>query len=183
VAGANPCQNLSELIMEAPEDPRLHGRNGLIWRQHILDGRTQEDVGQEHGITQQRVSEIIGQVRATIPDRDRAELVQDSMEVLRELQTTAMELMRMVGAPVTAGKDGDVLYDPEDRSVVRDYSLRLNALKGVLSVNESVRRLVGLDAAKGLDVSVTGAEDAAARMLAEEAARRVMGAEAPEQEG
>jgi len=159
------------------EDPRLSGRNGLIWRQHIIDGRTQEDVAHEHRISQQRVSEIIAQVRSTIPDRNREELVQDSLEVLRELQTTAVELMRMVGAPVTAGKDGDVLYDPEDQSVVRDYSLRLNALKGVLSVNESVRRLVGLDAAKGLDVSVTGAEDAASRMLAEEAARRVAGEE------
>jgi hypothetical protein len=155
----------------------MEGRNGAVWRECIINGRTQEDVGQELGMSQQRVSQIIAQVRASIPDRDRAELVQDSLEVLRELQTTAMELMRMVGAPVTAGKDGDVVYDPESNEAVRDYSLRLNALKGVLSVNESVRRLVGLDAAKGLDVSVTGAEDAAARMLAEEAARRVAGAE------
>ena len=36
-----------------------------------------------------------------------------------------------------------------------------------------MRRLVGLDAVKGLDVNVTGAEDMAARALAEAAARRV----------
>jgi TrfB transcriptional repressor len=154
---------------------RLEGRNGLIWRQHVIDGRTQEDVAQEHGITQERVSQIIAQVRASIPEQDRAQMVGDTLEVLRELHRTAMDLVRKAGAPVTAGKDGDVLYDPETGEVVRDYALRLNALKGAVAVSESMRRLVGLDAARGLDVNVTGAEDAAARKVAEDAAKRVAG--------
>jgi hypothetical protein len=155
------------------ESRRMEGRNGLIWRQCIIDGRTQESVAQEHGVTQQRISEIIAQVRATLPEQNRQEMVQDTLEVLAELHRTAMDLVRMAGAPVTAGKDGSVVYDPETNEVVRDYSLRLNALKGALSVSESMRRLVGLDAVKGLDVNVTGLEEATARKLAEDAAKRV----------
>jgi len=159
------------------ESLRLEGRNGLVWRQVVIDGRTQEDVAQEHGVSQQRISAILAQVRASIPEQDRAQMVGDTLEVLAELHRTAMDLVRKVGAPVTAGKDGDVVYDPETGEVVRDYALRLNALKGALAVSESMRRLVGLDAARGLDVNVTGAEDAAARKLAEDAARRVAASE------
>ncbi len=159
------------------ESMRLEGRNGAVWRQVVIDGRTQEDVALEHGISQQRVSQILAQVRQGIPEQDRAQMVGDTLEVLAELHRTAMDLVRKVGAPVTAGKDGDVVYDPETGEVVRDYALRLNALKGALAVSESMRRLVGLDAARGLDVNVTGAEDAAARKLAEDAARRVAASE------
>lgn len=162
---------------DGPEDLRLEGRNGQVWRRHVIDGRTQAAVALEFGISQQRVSEICQQVRKTIPDQDRQAMVQDTLEVLSELHRTAIDLMRMAGAPVTAGKDGSVVYDPETQEVVRDYSLRLNALKGALAVSESMRRLVGLDAAKGLDVNVTGAEDAASRKLAEDAARRVAAGE------
>lgn len=151
----------------------MEGRNGLIWRQCIIDGRTQEDVAEEHGVSQQRISEILGQVRKTIPEQNREEMIQDTLEVLQELHRTAIELMRAAGAPVTAGKDGSVVYDPETNQVVRDYSLRLNALKGALSVSESMRRLVGLDAVKGLDVNLSGLEEATARKLAEDAAKRV----------
>jgi len=159
------------------EEPQLEGRNGKIWRRCIIEQAHQADVAREFGISQSRVSQIIRQVRATIPDRDREEMVQDTIEVLQELHRTAMDLMRRAGAPVTVGKDGDVLYDPETGEVVRDFSLRLNALKGALSVSESMRRLVGLDAAKGLDVNVTGAETEQARKLAEDAAKRVAGDE------
>jgi hypothetical protein len=155
------------------EQARLEGRNGQVWRACIIDGRTQEDVAREYGLGQQRVSQIIAAVRAKIPDQDRQAMVQDTLEVLAELHRTAIEMMRMAGAPVTAGKDGTVVYDPDTNEPVRDYSLRLNALKGALAVSESMRRLVGLDAVKGLDVNVTGAEDMAARALAEAAARRV----------
>lgn len=158
---------------EKPEDLRLEGRNGQVWRRHVIDGQTQAAVALEFGIGQQRVSQIIAQVRASIPEQDRSEMVQDTMEVLSELHRTAMDLMRMAGAPVTAGKDGSVVYDPETNQPVRDYSLRLNALKGALAVSESMRRLVGLDAVKGLDINVTGAEDLAARKVAEDAAKRV----------
>jgi hypothetical protein len=170
-----------ELILTPEEDQRLEGRNGRVWRRHVIDGQTQSAVAREFGISQQRVSDIVKQVRSTIPEQDRAEMVQDTLEVLAELHRTAIDLMRRAGAPVTVGKDGDVLYDPELKGpdgkplVVRDFSLRLNALKGALAVSESMRRLVGLDAAKGLDVNVTGAEDAAARQVAESAARRVAG--------
>lgn len=135
------------------EIPRLEGRNGAVWRRHVIDGLTQEAVAQEFGLSQTRVSQIVAQVRASIPEADRAELVTDSLELLRELQTTALEVMRLAAAPVTVGKDGDLLRDPENgMALVRDHSGRLNALKAALAVNESVRRLLGADAAKGLDL-------------------------------
>lgn len=162
---------------EREPEERLWTRNEQIYRKHVLDGRTQTSVAREYGITQSRVSEICQQVRDSFPERSREVLVTDCMEMLRELQMTAMEMMRMAGAPVTAGKDGTLVYDPDTNEPVRDYSLRLNALKGALNVQESMRRLVGLDAAKGLELNVTGAEQAAALQLGESAARRVSGAD------
>ncbi len=156
------------------ESVRLEGRNGVIWRKYIT-GWTQERLAEEYGIHQTRVSQIIQQVRDSIPEDTRQALVLESVDMLRELMAGAVEVWQMAPVPVTVGKDGDILRDPESGDVVRDHGGRLRALETALKVQESIRRLVGADAAKGLDVNVTGVELEASRSLAEEARRRVMG--------
>lgn len=49
---------------------RLGGRNGEIWRQYA-SGRTQEWIAERHGIDQSRVSQILIEVRKSLPDDAR----------------------------------------------------------------------------------------------------------------
>lgn len=153
---------------------RLEGRNGVIWRDYCA-GRTQEALAVEHGISQARVSQIISQVRDSIPEEIREEEVQRSLEMLRELRAGALEIWRSRAAPVTAGKDGTPVMDPEHGEWVRDHTGRLRALETALKVDLRISQLLGLDAATKLDHTVTGAEERAAQLLAEEASRRVAG--------
>jgi hypothetical protein len=75
------------------------------------------------------------------------------LELHWRTQRAALELAEMRGAPVTAGKDGDVVLDPEDATVVRDYSLRLAALEQARKADVEIRKLHGLDAATKVDVT------------------------------
>lgn len=56
--------------MGRPE--RLEGRDGRIWRSYVL-GRTQEAIAAEHGISRQRVGQVLEEIRASIPATDRAD--------------------------------------------------------------------------------------------------------------
>lgn len=163
---------------ETPEElVRLEGRNGRIWRDYCA-GRTQEALAAEHGISQARVSQIISQVRDSIPEEVREEEVQRSLEMLRDLRAGALEIWRMAAAPVFVGKDGTPALDPEHKTWVRDHTGRLRALETALRVDLRISQLLGLDAAQKLDHTVTGAEERAAQLLADEAARRVSGGDA-----
>lgn len=54
--------------MAGPE--RLGGRDGAIWTAYV-GGATQEAIATEYNITQQRVSQVLAEVRATIGDAPR----------------------------------------------------------------------------------------------------------------
>lgn len=163
-----------------PEDLRLQGRNGLIWRDYC-GGATQAHLAARYGLSQARVSEIISQVRDSIPEEDRAEEIRRSLEMLRELRDGALEVYRMAPAPVFVGKDGTVARDPERRDkdpegeVVRDHTGRLRALETAVKVDQRIAQLLGLDAATKMDVNVSGQEESAAARLAAEASARVRG--------
>lgn len=160
---------------ESPEElDRLEHRNGVIWRDYCA-GRTQESLAAEHSISQARVSQIIRQVRDSIPEETREEEVQRSLEMLRELRAGALEVWHMRAAPVTAGKDGFVLLDPEDQAVVRDHTGRLRALETALKVDQMIANRLGLDAAQKLDMHVEAGERVAAEALALEARQRLHG--------
>lgn len=164
-------------MADTPEElGRLAGRNGTIWRDYCA-GMTQEALAKREGLSQARISQIISQVRDSIPDEDRELEVQRSLEMLRELRAGALEVWRMVAAPVTVGKDGDLLRDPETDQWVRDHTGRLRALETAVKVDLRISQLLGLDAAVKMDHTVTGVEVAAADRLAQEAAARVAGAD------
>lgn len=159
-------------MMEPEEDVRLAGRNGTIWRDYCA-GRTQEALAAEHGISQARVSQIISQVRDSIPETDREEEVRRSLDMLRELRAGALDVWRMAAAPVTAGKDGDLVVDPESGEYVRDHAGRLRALETALKVDTRIAQLLGLDAAQKLDMTVEAGELSRAERLAAEARDRL----------
>lgn len=153
---------------------RLEGRNGEIWRKHLL-GWTQEALAQEHGLTQARISQILADVRATIPPVDLVQARQTHQELLADLRRRVSEIALAPLPPVTAGKDGRPVVDPVTGEYVRDASGRYQALMGVAKLEERMAKLMGLDAAEKVDVSVTDASRRAAEAAAAEALARLHG--------
>lgn len=58
--------------MPQRDGPRLDGRNGDIWRAYV-GGATQEAIASEYGVSQQRVSQVLAEVRDSIPDTARTD--------------------------------------------------------------------------------------------------------------
>ena len=139
----------------------LEGRAGQIWQLYAVKRWTQEAIGRELGISQQRVSQELAAVRAAIPPPDIAAMRTASIEMYQDIARRAYELAELEGAPVTAGKDGGVVYDPSielpdgTHPVVRDYGGRLAALKLARDTDAELRKLLGLDAATRVESTST----------------------------
>lgn len=122
-------------------------------------GRTIATLARDHGIAPQTISEIIQRHRAKQGPVDKGEEITRAAELLDRLIEEAMELVEMGGAPVTAGKDGLVVVDPELKGphgepvFVRDFSGRLAAIDRVRSLQERKAKLLGLDSATKTEVS------------------------------
>lgn len=163
--------------MGVPQDDRLAARDGAIWRDYCA-GMTQEALARREGLAQATVSHIIAKVRKSIPQEDLEHERQRSLEMLRELRSSALEVFRMVAAPVFVGKDGEIARDPEhDDAIVRDHGGRLRALQAALDVDRRIASLLGLDADTKLNLTLTSGEREAAELLAQQAAQRVAGGE------
>ena len=132
----------------------LEGRNGEIWRRHVIGGETQEALAVRFDMTPGRVSQIVKDVRENMPDFVRKELLQDSLERNADARRRLMELAEMRGAPVTAGKDGIIVRD-EDDQIVRDYSLRLNAIKLLMQADDQLAKRMGLDSPTKVESAAT----------------------------
>lgn len=132
---------------------RLDGRNGEIWYRHAVRAQTQEQIAEELGISHQRVSQILAEVRESLPaEIDRQGLVRHSLEFLKAAQDKAMEIVELTPAPVFVGKDGSIARD-ENGNVVRDYSGRLKALEVAIKANETIAKRFGLDAPQKIETS------------------------------
>jgi len=151
--------------------PGMEGRNGAIWRGYLF-GKTQEALAEEFGLSQQRVSQIIQQIQASIPETDKAKAFQRELDFLDTLRATAAEIMQMPAAPVTAGKDGDIVRDPETGAVVRDYGGKLAAMDRAVKIGERYAKLLGLEAPTKVDLSVQEQNQQAAQAAAVAAAER-----------
>lgn len=75
--------------MPQRDGPRLAGRNGEVWRRYI-EGQTQARIGDDLGLSQQRVSEVLAEVRAGIPDDARTDAALVDLERLDVLLTGVM---------------------------------------------------------------------------------------------
>lgn len=136
-------------------NPPLDGRNGEVWQHYAVKRWTQAAIAEKFEISPQRVSQIIARVREDMPPIDRAEMVRESMELYQANIRALRELAEMEGAPVTAGKDGDLVLDPTTGEHVRDYSLRTAALKQIADTDAQIRKLMGLDAAQKVESTAT----------------------------
>lgn len=134
-------------------NPKLEGRNGDVWQHWAVKRWDQDRIAEKFGITQQRVSQIVAAVQAELGPVDRAEMIRRSTELYQSTIAKMHELAEMAGAPVTAGKDGDIVLDPETGKPVRDYALRLSALKLANDTDAQLRKLLGLDSATKIETT------------------------------
>jgi hypothetical protein len=133
-------------------------RNAAIWTAYI-HGQSQAEIAEQYGISQPRVSQIVKAVRETIPQEDRAERALRELAFLDDLRSQAMKIVAMEAPPVTAGKDGAIVRDPEHKgpdgqdAIVRDHAGRLAAMSQAVAISAHVRRLLGLDAPTRTEVT------------------------------
>lgn len=135
---------------------RLTGRNGEVWRAWV-SGISQVEIADTYGISQQRVSQILRDIKDSIEPDDLALLR------LREADMVAVVRVEMLAMV----RDADL--DPSDR---------VAAGRLVVQTSERVAKLFGLDAALRADVNVTGTEEQAAREAAAASAAFLHGGEA-----
>lgn len=159
-----------DLVMA--ERLRLMGRNGALWREHCR-GATQEALAEKYGVSQATVSNAIRAVADGIPQQERAEIIAQEVDFFRDMRMQLLEVFDQAAAPVTAGKDGDLVRDPATGEYVRDHTGRLNAARMALQYSERMHKLLGLEAAMKLDVG--NSEEEAARLAAAQAVAHLHG--------
>ena len=146
-------------------NPSLAGRNGSVWRDYVR-GATQEALAEKYNVSQPRISQIISEVRDSIPQQEREALIKEEIDFLRRMRWELLEVWDMKAAPVTAGQLGEIVKDPETGEPVRDHSGRLAAAARIESYSARMHKLLGLEASQKIDLNV-GEEEAAKRAAAD----------------
>lgn len=142
--------------MARPDVPEgLTEREAEIYQLTVVNRLTQSRIAERMGISQQSVSVELANARAKLPAPDLQAIRQESLALHRRTQQLALELAEMPGAPVTSGKDGDIVYEIVDgqQVAVRDYSLRIQALETARKADVEMRKLHGVDAASKTEIS------------------------------
>lgn len=138
----------------------LTEREEEIYRLTVVNRLSQREIARrftERGepLSQVRIGQILADARKKLPPPDLAAIRQEALDLHMDVIRRAYEIAEKMAAPVTAGKDGDVVYDPENGSVVRDYSGNMAALKLALDADIQRRKLLGLDAASKIESTAT----------------------------
>lgn len=144
----------------------------LCW-ERSCQGWTQDRIAQELGITQTSVSTHLAAFRKAMTPVDRELLRQQHHERARMAHEALSKLAGNNGAPVTAGKDGVVVYDPVTGEVVRDYAGIIAAWRELRAWDEREAKLANLDeqvhkVEQTIDVTVHDSVDAELQALANE---------------
>lgn len=159
---------------EHVENERLKGRNGQIWHLH-LSGWTQERIGAKFGITHARVSQILKQIRASIPEATRQDMITTEVERLDYVLHKCWEVMERTHVVVSSNgrvaheiteyaldENGDILINehghpvPKKMRKVVDDGPTLQAANAIMAAGRERRRLLGLDAPTNAKVEHEG---------------------------
>lgn len=131
----------------------LEGRDGEVYRAVTVYRKSQERVAKEFGISQQRVSQILAEVRKQLPETDLDIMRSESLELYADLGRRALEIVDLTPAPLLAGKDGTPQIDPDTGETIRDFGGRLKAMDMAIKIDLERRKLMGLDAATKAEVA------------------------------
>ncbi len=123
-----------------------------LWNLYAVERLSVAKCAERFGVSAGAVNRGLKLIKDSSPEEDLTEMRQMSMALHRDLIQRAYDLLRLVPPPVTAGKDGRVIKDPITNEVVRDYGPHLAAMAMALKVDESSRKLLGLDSATKVDV-------------------------------
>lgn len=133
--------------------PNVVGRNGNIWAAHIA-GANQQQLADAFDLSVQRVSQILDQVRKSIPADEKAQVRTMRLELLNELKMQMMEIA-LSDAPPAFAPNGKPHFDPETHKTVRDVSVKLNAVDRLLKIDERIAKATGTDSAVEHTVQVS----------------------------
>lgn len=139
-------------------DERLDGRNGKIWRLYCR-GISQEKLAEQFDLSQQRVSQIVSEIRESIPELSKDVHRRQHLEVLAEARAVLTQLAL------------------EDPVYALEASDRMAAFRELRAYLEREAKMLGLDEAEKIDHTVTevplSPEALIAIEQAEQAAERV----------
>jgi transcriptional regulator with XRE-family HTH domain len=159
--------------MGVPQGNRLDGRNGEIWKWYVR-GLTQEALAEKYEISQARVSQIIAQVRESIPPEDKDKVRQEHLELARTMRAELARLVDMDPIPAYSnGRPIMIADDDGNEKPAEDHSGRLAAMDRLTKWIERESKLLGVDAPTKVEASVALSEQDAAQALAAEAAARM----------
>jgi hypothetical protein len=126
------------------QDPTKLERNHEIWVAYAR-GTAVVDIAATYGLSRSQVYEILNQVKVSIPDEDREQLVKMRRAFLDEMREAAAEVMRQDPAPAFA-PNGKAHVDPKTGEPVYDYGTRLAAIDRGIKLDERLAKLTGTDA-------------------------------------
>lgn len=135
-------------------------RNEVIFRR-VSAGETQASVAADLGLSEQAVSAIVTRIRVRAR-RPREDIV---AEHLAEMEQVREHLARLAfsaeSAAAVAGKDGNLVpVLDEDGQIVEgryahDVSAKLDAMRGLVSTQAHVNKMLGLNAPDKVQQDVT----------------------------
>jgi len=125
--------------MPQRDGPRLDGRDGDVWRAYLY-GHTQEQIATDHGISQSRVSQIITEIRNSIPQANKTEAALLDLERLHLMLTGVMP----------AATDGDT-----------------KASAAAMRIIERRAKMLGLDATEPLSIVLERQRDLEGQLVAD----------------
>jgi hypothetical protein len=133
----------------------------------------QEALAEKYEISQQRVSQIIAQVRESIPPEDKDKVRQEHLELARTMRAELAKLVDM--GPIPAYSNGrPIMIADDDGTRAGGRSLRAPGRDGPATKwIERESKLLGVDAPTKVEASVALSEQDAAQALAAEAAARM----------
>lgn len=135
-------------------------RNLLIFQRYTA-GETQTGLAAEYGISVQAVSAIVARIRKHYR-RPREDIVAEHFaEAVKIRETLAAMAFSPNAAAAVAGKDGSLIpVLDEDGQVIpgryaHDVSAKLDALRGLVSTQAHVNKMLGLNAPDKVQQDVT----------------------------
>ena len=147
--------NNGEFVGRPPKDyVTTDERNQAMFVDYFVHNLTQDQIAAKYGVAQSLVSRTLADMRQR-GLVDYAALRAESLAVLSDIRRRQLDIASLKAAPVTAGKDGVVLYDPETNEVVRDYGGVLKALSDAVRTDDAMAKRWGLDAPQKAEVATT----------------------------